>query len=130
MIRIIIILIFTMSASLALADQDCRVMEKKDDGISLGFTFGGFGFGVGPNIGFHNKSGIDWHDNIQYMIAEYQELCSRFNTGRISETQYKTEIDNIISRSRSYSKEKYLHFEKKKNKFFNEMENFNQGDLQ
>lgn len=130
MIRIIIILIFTMSASMALADQDCRVMEKKDDGISLGFTFGGFGFGVGPEIGFHNKSGIDWHDNIQYMIAEYQELCSRFNTGRISEAQYQTEIDNIISRSRSYSKEKYLHFEKKKNKFFNEMENFNQGDLQ
>ncbi len=130
MIRIIIILIFTMSASMALADQDCRVMEKKDDGISLGFTFGGFGFGVGPNIGFHNKSGIDWHDNIQYMIAEYQELCSRFNTGRISEAEYQTEIDNIISRSRGYSKEMYLHFEKKKQKFFNEMENFNQGDLQ
>ena len=126
MLRIIIILIFTMSASLALADQDCRVMEKKDDGISLGFKFGGFGWGVGPEIGFHNKSGIDWHDNIQYMIAEYQELCSRFNTGRISETEYQKEINNIISRSRNYSKEMYLHFEKKKQKFFNEMENFNQ----
>jgi hypothetical protein len=119
-----------MSASMALADQDCRVMEKKDDGISLGFKFGGFGWGVGPEIGFHNKSGIDWHDNIQYMIAEYQELCSRFNTGRISETEYQKEINNIISRSRGYSKEMYLHFEKKKQKFFNEMENFNQGDLQ
>ena len=126
MLRIIIILIFTMSASMALADQDCRVMEKKDDGISLGFKFGGFGWGVGPEIGFHNKSGIDWHDNIQYMIAEYQELCSRFNTGRISETEYQKEINNIISRSRNYSKEMYLHFEKKKQKFFNEMENFNQ----
>ena len=130
MLRIIIILIFTMSASMALADQDCRVMEKRDDGISLGFKFGGFGWGVGPEIGFHNKSGIDWHDNIQYMIAEYQELCSRFNTGRISETEYQKEINNIISRSRNYSKEMYLHFEKKKQKFFNEMENFNQGDLQ
>ena len=104
-------------------------MEKKDNGISVGFKFGGFGFGVGPEIGFHNKSGIEWKENVQYMIAEYQELCSRFNTGRITETQYQAEIVNIISRSRNYSKEMYLHFEKKKNKFFNEMDNFNQGDL-
>ena len=44
--------------------------------------------------------------------------------------EYQKEINNIISRSRNYSKEMYLHFEKKKQKFFNEMENFNQGDLQ
>ena len=129
MIRIIIILIFTMSASMALADQDCRVMEKKDNGFTVGIKFGGFGFGVGPEIGFHDKSGIDWNDNIQYMIVEYQELCSRYNTGRISKSQYQKEMDKIISRSRKYSIEMQLYFEKKKDKFFNEMDKFNQGDL-
>ena len=127
---ILFLIVATMSASKVSAEQDCRVMEKKDNGFTIGWKFGGFGWGVGPEIGFHNKSGIDWHDNIQYMIAEYQELCARFNTGRISETEYQKEVNNIISRSRNYSIEMYMHYKQKKDNFFSEMDNFNQGDLQ
>ena len=110
--------------------QDCRVMEKKDSGISLGIKFGGFGWGVGPEVGFYNKSGITWNENIHHMIAEYQELCSRYNTGRLAPSEYQRELDNIISRSRNYIKEVYERLRDKKINMFNEMDEFNQGALQ
>ncbi|SVD06759.1 uncharacterized protein METZ01_LOCUS359613, partial [marine metagenome] len=39
------------------------------------------------------------------MVAEYQELCSRYNTGRITDAEYKKEVDLIIKRSRGYTLE-------------------------
>jgi len=56
------------------------------------------------------------------MVAEYQELCSRYNTGRISDAEYKKEIDLIIKRSRGHTLELNRLFRKKKQSIFEEME--------
>ena len=82
---------------------------------------GGLVWGVGPEITFRNSFGTDWHGNVQYMIAEYQELCVRYNTNRISKEQYDKEIQNIIERSRRYEQEMAEHFRKKKEVMFDEL---------
>jgi len=105
----------------AFEKQDCDIMKKKDDTIKFGFKAGGLIWGVGPEISFRNSFGTDWQGNVQYMIAEYQELCVRYNTGRISKEQYGIEIQNIIERSRRYEQEMAEHFRKKKEVMFDEL---------
>ena len=119
---ILFLLLFMTSTVGAVEKQDCEVMDKKELGFMLGWKLGGFGLGVGPEIGFRSSSGINWSGSVQYMVAEYQELCSRYNTGRISKEQYDTEIQNIIERSRRYEREIAEYFHKKKAVIFNEME--------
>ena len=122
---ILFLLLATMSASSeAIEKQDCEIMDKKESGISLGWKFGGFGWGVGPEISFKDSRGVDWSGSVQYMVAEYQELCSRYNTGRISKKEYDKEIQNIIERSRRYEMELAEFFRKKKEVIFNEMKEY------
>ena len=104
------------------AGQDCDVMKNKDTNVTLGFKAGTILMGVGPEIAFRDFYGTQWRGNIQYMIAEYEELCSRYNTGRMTKEEYDKEIQNIISRSRRYEQEVAEHFRKKKEVIFNEME--------
>ena len=124
---IYILIIFTMSFHSPvfgeeIEKQDCEIMKNKDDSFSFGWKIGGFGWGVGPEISFKNTQGINWHNNVQYMIAEYEELCSRFNTGRMTKEEYDKEIQTIIQRSRRYEQEVAEHFRKKKEVIFNELE--------
>ena len=105
----------------AFVEQDCDIMKLKDNNVKLGFKMGGLVWGVGPEITFRNSFGTDWHGNVQYMIAEYQELCVRYNTNRISKEQYDKEIQNIIERSRRYGQEMAEHFRKKKEVMFDEL---------
>ena len=104
------------------AEQDCDVMKNKDSNVTLGFKAGTILMGVGPEIAFRDFYGTRWRGNIQYMIAEYEELCSRYNTGRMTKVEYDKEIQNIISRSRRYEQEVAEHFRMKKEVIFNELE--------
>jgi len=114
-----------MSASSeAIEKQDCEIMQSESGSITLGFKSGGIGFGVGPEITFGSSSGVNWSGSVQYMVAEYQELCSRYNTGRISKKEYDKEIQNIIERSRRYEMELAEFFRKKKAVIFNEMKEY------
>ena len=97
-------------------------MRKKDNTIALGFKFGGLMWGFGPEIQIGHSSGVQWQSDVQRMVAEYQELCSRYNTGRISDAEYKKEIDLIIKRSMGYVLELNRLFRKKKQSIFEEME--------
>ena len=118
----IIIFLLLHSSVYAFEKQDCEVMKYESGSITLGFKAGGFGFGVGPEISFGKSSGIIWRDNLQYMVAEYQELCSRYNTGRISQSNYDKEIQLIIQRSRNFTFKMNEMFRRNKKSMFNEME--------
>ena len=102
--------------------QDCDVMTYETGSITLGFKAGGFGFGVGPEVSFGSSSGVKWGNNLQYMVAEYMELCSRYNTGRVSKEDYDKEIRLIIYRSRNFTFKMNEMFRKKKQLIFDEME--------
>ena len=67
--------------------QDCSIMRKKDDTLALGWKFGGLMWGFGPEIKIGHSSGIAWKSDVQRMVAEYQELCTQFNTGRLSQQE-------------------------------------------
>ena len=121
-ITYIIIFLLLHSPVYGFEKQDCEVMKYESGSITLGFKAGGFGFGVGPEISFGKSSGIIWRDNLQYMVAEYQELCSRYNTGRISQSKYDKEIQLIIQRSRIFTIQMNEMFTRKKQLIFNEME--------
>ena len=117
----IIIFLLLHSSVYAFEKQDCEVMKYESGSITLGFKAGGLFWGIGPEVTFGSQSGVVWRDNLQYMVAEYQELCSRYNTGRISDAEYKKEVDLIIKRSRGYTLELNRMFREKKNLIFNEM---------
>ena len=98
-------------------------MKYETGSITLGFKAGGLFWGVGPEVTFGSQSGVVWRDNLQYMVAEYQELCSRYNTGRVSKVNYDKEIQLIIQRSRDFTFKMNEAFRRKKQLMFQEMEN-------
>ena len=118
----IIIFLLLHSSVYAFEKQDCEVMKYESGSITLGFKAGGLFWGVGPEVTFDSQSGVVWRDNLQYMVAEYQELCSRYNTGRISQSNYDKEIQLIIQRSRNFTFKMNEMFRVKKETLFNEME--------
>lgn len=75
--------------------QDCFVHKSKDGRITLGFKAGGLFWGMGPEISFGNREGIEWDVTVQGLIARYQELCSRFNTGSLTKQEYESRLKKI-----------------------------------
>ena len=102
--------------------QDCDVLKKKDDTIALGWKFGGLMWGFGPEIKIGHSSGIAWKGDVQRMVAEYQELCTQFNTGRLSQQEYQTEKQEIVQRGYNYARELEQRFKQKKDDMFKEMD--------
>jgi hypothetical protein len=88
----------TRTEHLMVEQQDCSVHKSEDGRITLGFKFGNLLFSAGPEISFGKKMGIDWDHTVQGLIARYQELCARFNTGSITKQEYDerlVKIENI-----------------------------------
>ena len=75
--------------------QDCSVYKSENGKITLGFKAGGLFFGIGPEVSFGKESGIDWDKLTQRLVARYLELCTRFNTGSISKSEYDKHLKKI-----------------------------------
>ena len=112
----------THSTTIEVDKQDCDIMRKQDDSIGLGFKFGGLMWGFGPEIKIGHSSGIEWKGDVQRMVAEYQELCTQFNTGRLSQQEYQQEKSGIIKRGYNYAKDLEKRFKQKKDDMFKEMD--------
>ena len=52
-------------------------------------------FGSGPEGSFGTDSGIDWNNLTQRLVVRYLELCTRFNTGSISKSEYDKRLKKI-----------------------------------
>ena len=102
--------------------QDCSIMRKKDDTLALGWKFGGLLWGFGPEIKIGHSSGVAWKSDVQRMVAEYQELCTQFNTGRLSQEEYQAEKQQIVQRGYNYARELEKRFKQKKDDIFKEMD--------
>ena len=76
-------------------EQDCSIYQSKDGKITLGFKAGGLLFGIGPEISFGNDPGINWGELSQRLVARYLELCTRFNTGSITKSEYDKRLEKI-----------------------------------
>jgi hypothetical protein len=85
----------TRTKHIMVEQQDCSVHKSEDGRITLGFKIGTLLFGAGPEISFGKKTGIDWDHTVQGLIARYQELCARFNTGSITKQEYEERLAKI-----------------------------------
>jgi len=112
----------THSTTVEVDKQDCSIMRKEDNSIGLGFKFGGLMWGFGPEIKIGHSSGVEWKSDVQRMVAEYQELCTQFNTGRLSQQEYQQEKTGIIKRGYNYARELEKRFKQKKDDMFEEMD--------
>ena len=112
----------THNTSIVIDKQDCDIMRKKDDTLALGWKFGGLMWGFGPEIKIGHHSGVAWKSDVQRMVAEYQELCTQFNTGRLSQQEYQAEKQGIVKRSYNYARELEKQFRQKKDRMFKEMD--------
>ena len=79
-------------------------------------------WGFGPEIQIGHSSGVQWQSDVQRMVAEYQELCTHFNTGRLSQEEYQESKQAIINRGYNYAREIHERFKKKKDDMFKEMD--------
>ena len=112
----------SQTTTVELDKQDCEIMRKEDNTLALGWKFGGLMWGFGPEIKIGHSSGVAWKGDVQRMVAEYQELCSRFNTGRVSQEEYNQEKGGIIKRGYNYARELEQRFKQKKDDMFKEMD--------
>ena len=110
------------TTTIAVDKQDCSIMRKKDDTLALGWKFGGLMWGFGPEIKIGHSSGVEWKHDVQRMVAEYQELCTQFNTGRLSQQEYQAEKQQIVQRGYNYARELDKRFKQKKDDMFKEMD--------
>ena len=76
-------------------EQDCSIYQSKDGKITLGFKASGLLFGIGPEISFGNDTGINWGELSQRLVVRYLELCTRFNTGSITKSEYDKRLEKI-----------------------------------
>ena len=108
--------------SIVVNKQDCTIMRGETNTYGFGFKVGGLHFGMGPEIFYRHSTGINWTWGTQLMVAEYQELCTRFNTGRLSQEEYSEEVYEIIHRSRKHMKDLEQKLKNKKDSFFKELD--------
>ena len=108
--------------SIVVGKQDCSIMRNENDTYGFGFKVGGLHYGIGPEVYYQHTSGINWNWGAQLMVIELQELCTRFNTGRLAQEEYTKEINKIMIRSREYIKRTEERFKIKKDDLFREME--------
>ena len=97
-------------------------MRNETDLYGFGFKIGSLLYSLGPEIYYGHSLGINWNWANQIMVAEFQELCTRFNTGRLSREEYSEEVNEIINRSRNYKIELEKRLKTKKDKFFQEID--------
>ena len=74
--------------------MDCRVHKTKK-GMTIGFKAGSLLFGVGPEVTLGGEAKVAWDKAVQGIIARYEELCARFNTGMITKKEYDERLNEI-----------------------------------
>jgi hypothetical protein len=77
--------------------MDCGVYDIRGESMRAGLDFGLL-FGVvrgGPYVEKAKIAGINWDKSVHQMVAQYKELCSRFNSGGISQAAYGQRVAEI-----------------------------------
>ena len=71
---------------------DCRVHDTEKSKIGLGLKIASFLFTWGPEISYDQQRGVAWDKVVQGFIAQYKELCSRYNAGLVTKAEYEARL--------------------------------------
>jgi hypothetical protein len=77
--------------------MDCSSYDTRGESLRVGLDFGLL-FGLvsaGPSVQTAKVTGMNWDKSVHHMVAQYKELCSRFNSGGISQAAYDQRVAEI-----------------------------------
>jgi hypothetical protein len=77
--------------------MDCGSYDTRGEALRVGVDFGVL-FGIvrgGPYVEQARVAGVNWDRSVHHMVAQYKELCSRYNTGGVSLAAYNTRLAEI-----------------------------------
>jgi hypothetical protein len=76
---------------------DCSVYDERTKSLTLGFKFTAL-FGAaeaGPYVTSAESTGVKWDKSAQMIVAQYKELCARYNSGAVSQPSYDNRLAEI-----------------------------------
>jgi hypothetical protein len=76
---------------------DCGVYDERTKSLTVGLSFSLL-FGAaaaGPYVTSAESAGVKWEKAAQMVVAQYKEVCSRYNAGAISQPSYDGRISEI-----------------------------------
>jgi hypothetical protein len=77
--------------------MDCSSYDTRGESLRVGLDFGLL-FGLvstGPSVQTAKVTGMNWDKSVHHMVAQYKELCSRFNSGGISQSAYSQRVAEV-----------------------------------
>jgi hypothetical protein len=76
---------------------DCRVYDERTKSLTVGFSVSAL-FGAaaaGPYVTTAETTGVKWEKAAQMVVAQYKELCARYNSGAVAQSTYDTRVAEI-----------------------------------
>jgi hypothetical protein len=76
---------------------DCGVYDERGKSLTVGLNFSLLWGGAtgGPSVQRAQTAGVKWDKSVQFIIAQYKELCGRYNSGGISQASYDRRLGEI-----------------------------------
>jgi hypothetical protein len=77
--------------------MDCGAYDSRGEAMRVGVDFGVL-FQIvrgGPYVEKAKIASMNWDKSVHHMVAQYKELCSRFNSGGISQAAYDQRVAEI-----------------------------------
>lgn len=76
---------------------DCGVYDERTRSLTVGLDVSLL-FGTvrgGPSVTSAEAVGVKWDRSVQGIVAQYKELCARFNGGGVSQSAYAARLAEI-----------------------------------
>jgi hypothetical protein len=76
---------------------DCSVYDTREKSLTVGLSFSTL-FGAveaGPYVKTAEVTGVKWGKSAQMIVAQYKELCARYNSGAVSQPSYDNRLAEI-----------------------------------
>jgi hypothetical protein len=76
---------------------DCRVYDERTKSLTVGFSVSTLlgAASAGPYATTAETTGVKWDKTAQIIVAQYKELCARYNSGAVSQPSYDNRIAEI-----------------------------------
>jgi hypothetical protein len=77
--------------------MDCGVYDTRESSLKVGIDFSLLwgSAAAGPSVTRGQAVGVKWDKSVHGIIVRYKELCSRYNSGALSQAGYATRLAEI-----------------------------------
>jgi len=77
--------------------MDCGVYDERGKTLTVGLDFSLLWGAAksGPFVQRGQTTGVKWDKSVQFIVAQYKELCGRYNSGAVSQTAYSARLAEV-----------------------------------